>query len=180
MVVGIVVLAIVAVVVGWFISTSNSVNRMIVKIDESKSDIEIQLKKRFDVLTQSMNIAKGFVKHENEIFNNLHSVKTKMSVDEINETVSNQNEAMSNLLALGEAYPELKSAELFSNLQKQLTEENAQFAASKRAFNANVAKLNGIVVSFPNSIVCNIKGQKRVAFIKEDNVEEMKNVDMEF
>lgn len=180
MVIGILLLLVAATVAGWYISTSNGINRMVVKIDESKSDIEVQLKKRYDVLTQSMNTAKGFVKHENEIFTNLHSVKSRMSVDEINEAVTNQNEVMSNLMALGEAYPELRSAELFSNLQKQLTEENAQFAASKRAFNANVTKLNNMVVSFPSSIVCNMKKQEKMNFIKEENVEAMKDINFEF
>lgn len=174
------VIAVAVILVFWWISTSNKINRIKVKIDESQSGIEIQLKKRYDVITQSLNVAKGFVKHENEIFTNLRAINTGMSVDEINEAVNSQNKAMSNLLALGEAYPELKSGELFGNLQHQLSEENAQFAASKRAFNANVTSLNNIIVSFPSAIVASSKGQQKINFIKEENIESMKDINIEF
>ena len=180
MIIGIIIAVLVIAVVIWWISTSNKINRINVKIDESKSGIEIQLKKRYDVITQSMNVAKGFIKHENEIFTNLRAVSSVMSVDEINDAVASQNKAMSNLLALGEAYPELKSGELFGNLQHQLSEENAQFAASKRTFNANVTSLNNMIVSFPSSVVANSKGQKKMDFIKEENIESMKDINIEF
>lgn len=172
-----IIVALILILVIWFVSVSNTVNRAIVKIDESKSGIEIQLKKRYDVLMQSMNIAKGYVKHEKEIFTSLRAVNSGMSVGEINDVVSSQAQAMQRLFALGEAYPELKSAELFSNLQMQLSEENAQFAASKRAFNANVTRLNNLVVSFPASVVCSMKSQSRMDFIKEENIEAVKNID---
>jgi LemA protein len=174
----IIVLAVTSAAAAWCISTSNSVNRLLVKIDESKSGIEIQLKKRYDILTESLNIAKGYAKHEEKLFTELRAVKSGMSVGEINEAAAEQAKAVSGLLALGEAYPEMKSSQMFANLQAQLSEENAQFAASKRAFNANVTKLNNLVVSFPASIVCSIKGQQKMEFIREENVEAMKNVSM--
>ena len=70
------VIAVAVILVFWWISTSNKINRIKVKIDESQSGIEIQLKKRYDVITQSLNVAKGFVKHENEIFTNLRAINT--------------------------------------------------------------------------------------------------------
>lgn len=173
-----IILVIAVVLVFWFISTSNTVNRAVVKIDEAGSGIEIQLKKRFDVLTQSMEIAKGFAKHETEVFTDLRKITSGMTVDEMNEAIDNQSKAMKSLFALGEAYPELKSSELFSNLQVQLTEENAQFAASKRAFNANITYLNNLIVSFPTSIVCSIKGQQKREFLHEDNIDAMKNINL--
>ena len=60
MIIGIIIAVLVIAVAIWWISTSNKINRINVKIDESKSGIEIQLKKRYDVITQSMNVAKGF------------------------------------------------------------------------------------------------------------------------
>lgn len=179
MIIGIVI-GILLLCIIWWISTSNRINRLVVKIDEAKSSIEIQLKRRYDVLSQSLSIAKEFVEHENEIFMNLRAVSRGMSLDEINNAVNDQNKVMSNLLALGEAYPELKSAELFKNLQNQLSEENAQFAASKRMLNSNIASLNNMVVSFPSSIVAGSKGQSKMAFIKEDNTETLKDFKVDF
>lgn len=176
-IVGIIVAIVIAIIV-WFISISNTVNRAFVKIDESKSAIEIQLQKRYDVLTQSMDIAKGFATHEKDIFTSLRQVNSGMSINDLNEITQEQAQAITKLVALGEAYPELKSSELFSNLQVQLSEENAQFAASKRAFNANVTSFNNICVSFPTSIVCSMKGKSKLDYIKEDNIEAKKDINM--
>lgn len=175
-----IVIAVLVILVGWFISVSNTLNRAVVKMDESKSGVEIQLKRRYDILTQSLDIAKSYVKHEEKVFTNLRAVNSGMSVAEMNETLENQAEAMNGLLALAENYPELRSEELFSNLQKQLTEENAQLAAAKRALNANITKINNLVVSFPTSIVCGMKGQGKEEFLKEENVDAMKNLNMSF
>lgn len=182
MVVGIVVAVAVVLLatLGWFVSTSNKVNRANVKIDEAKSGVEIQLKRRYDILTQSLEVAKGYMKHEEKVFTNLRAVNSGMSVEEINETIKEQGQAIDGLLALAENYPELRSAEMFGNLQKQLTEENAQLAASKRAFNSNVTRMNNMVVSFPSSIVCSMKGQAKIDFIKEENVDEIKEVKISF
>lgn len=170
--------AIVFFIISWFVSTSNNVNRLQLKIDEARSGIEIQLRKRYDTLTQSMNIAKGYAAHEKELFTELRRVNSGMSVSEINECARNQQQCMTRFAALGEAYPELKSSEMFSNLQKQLSEENAQFAASKRAFNANTTFYNNLVVSFPSSLVCTIKGVTKLEYIKEDIDDSVRNIDL--
>ena len=175
-----IVLIVIVVLIGWFISTSNTLNRAIVKVDESKSGVEIQLKRRYDILTQSFNVAKGYMKHEESVFANLRAVNSGMSVAEMNETIDNQGKAISGLMALAESYPELRSEELFSNLQNQLSEENAQLAAAKRALNANITKINNLVVSFPSSIVCSMKGQGKEEFLKEENVEAIKDVKLTF
>lgn len=174
------VIAIVLFIACLCVLVSNDVNRAIVKIDESKSGIEIQLKRRYDILTQSLEIAKGYMKHEEKIFTNLRSVNSGMGISEINEALENQSKCSKELFALAEEYPELRSEELFSNLQKQLSEENAQLSASKRAFNANVTVLNNLVVTFPSSIVCGWKKQGKMEFIKEENLEEIKNVNIKF
>lgn len=169
-------LAIVVVFALWFIGVSNGVNKALNKIDESKSGIEIQLTQRYDILKQSFEVAKNYAKHEESIFMNLRSINRNMSLDEINEVVDNQSQAMSSLLALGEAYPELKSAELFTTLQRQLTEENAQYSAAKRALNSNITRLNEMVITFPSSMVCSMKGVTKMPFIREDNVEQKKDI----
>lgn len=174
------VVAIVLFIACFCVLVSNDVNRAIVKIDESKSGIEIQLKRRYDILTQSLEIAKGYMKHEEKIFTNLRSVNSGMGISEINEALENQSKCSKELFALAEEYPELRSEKLFSNLQNQLSEENAQLSASKRAFNANVTRLNMIVVSFPSSVVCSMKGQKEMEFIHEENLDDIKEVELKF
>lgn len=85
---------------------------------------------------------------------------------------------MKGFFALGEAYPELKSAEIFNNLINKLSEQSQQYSASRRAVNGNITKLNNYVVSFPTSIVCNSKGVTKMDYIHEENLNELKNIDM--
>lgn len=173
-------IAAITLLAGWGISTSNKINKTNVKIDEGKSAVEIQLRQRHDILTQSMDVAKGYLHHEEKMFTSLRAVNAKMSVEEINKTLENQAKAQKELFALAENYPQLRSAELFSNLQKQLSVENAQLSAAKRAFNANVARLNNFVVAFPSSIICKIKGQSKMEFIREDDIDSIKDVKFTF
>lgn len=171
-----IVLAILVIILIIFISISNSVNRNLNKIEEAKSSVEIQLAKRYDTIKNSFEVAKGYLKHEEKVFTTLRSVNRGMSASEINEVISNQDRALRTLFALGESYPELRSAELFSNLQKQLSEENAQFSAAKRALNANITILNNQIVSFPSSLICSMKGLTKMEFIHEENLEAKKEI----
>lgn len=164
----------------FYICTSNEVNKILVKIKESESSVEIQLKRRYDILTQSIEVAKGYMNHKEKVFTNLRNVYTGMGIVEINKALKNQATISKELVALAEEYPELRSEELFFNLQNQLTEENAQLFTAKRDFNANITRLNVIVVSFPSSIVCNMKKQKEMEFIHENNLESIKDIDFNF
>ena len=162
----------------WYIKVSNKVSAALLKIEEAKSGIEIQLQKRYSTLTQSLELAKGYAKHEQELFIGLRTVGKNITVDEINECVKNQNQCLGKISALSESYPELKSLEMFTNLQKQLSEENAQFAAAKRAFNANVTAYNKFVVTVPDNVVCSMRGLSKEKYIEGENVQDMKNISM--
>lgn len=180
MIIGIIILVVVCGVIGWFISTSNSINRANNKIDEAKSGIEIQLVQRYNILTQSLNVAKDYVEYEKEIFTNLRKPNRGMSVSEINEVAAQQADVYQRLIALGENYPQLKSADMFMNLQKQLSEEELQYAASKRTLNANITRLNNLVIQFPSSIVCSAKGISKMEFVREEGLEAKKDINLSF
>jgi len=165
----------------WFISTSNNINRIKLKIDESLSGVEIQLKQRYDVLMQGKSVVEQYAKHEQKVFENLRQlsqVPTNASVDQLNEISSSQEQAVKGIFALGEAYPELKSAELFNNLVNKLSEQSQQYSAARRAVNGNITKLNNFVVSFPSSIICNMKSVTKMDYIHEENIDQLKNIDL--
>lgn len=164
----------------WIIKVSNVVNRAKLKLEEAHSGILIQLRKRYDTLTESMNIAKGYAKHEKYIFENLRRVNDNMSIGEISECIQNHDKCAQRLVALGEAYPELKSSELFMKIQSQLSEENAQLAAAKRAYNANVTSFNKLAVTFPISVVCAIKGTGKQEYLRDDSIEQAGNVNLDW
>ena len=168
-------------VVGWYISISNSVNRIKLKVEESLSGVEIQLRQRYDVLMQGKTVAEQYAKHEQKVFESLRHLKeipSNATVEQLNEASKTQEQAVRGLFALGEAYPELKSAELFNNLIEELSEQSQQYSAARRAVNGNITKLNTYVVTFPSSIVCNMKGVAKMDYIHEENLEQVKDIDM--
>ena len=176
-----ILIVLVVCIIGWFISTSNNINRVKLKIDESLSGVEIQLRQRYDVLMQGKNVAEQYAKHEQKVFEelrNLNQVPENATIDQLNEASISQEQAVKGLFALGEAYPELKSAELFNNLINKLSEQSQQYSASRRAVNGNITKLNNYVVSFPSSIICGMKAVTKMDYIHEENVDQIKNVDL--
>ncbi len=181
----IVILVIVVVIalsiIGWYVSTSNSINRVKLKIEESLSGVEIMLRQRYDVLMQGKKVAEQYAQHEQRVFEGLRhltQVPTNATVSQLNEAAKSQEEVVKGFFALGEAYPELKSAEIFNNLINKLSEQSQQYSASRRAVNGNITKLNNYVVTFPTSIVCNSKGVTKMDYIHEENLNELKNIDM--
>ena len=175
------IVAVVVLIVGWFISTSNRINRIKVKIEESLSGVEIQLRQRYDVLMQGKKVAEQYAIHEQKVFEelrNLSQIPQNASIGELNEASKSQEQVVKGLFALGEAYPELKSAQLFNNLIDQLSEQSKQYSASRRTVNGNITKLNNMIVSFPSSIVCGTKGVKKMDYVHEENLASLKEVDM--
>ena len=177
----IVVGVILLIIICRFIAISNNVNRLKLKVDESLSGVEIMLRQRYDILMQGKSVAEQYAKHEQQVFENLRSlsqVPNHATVEQLNEASREQEQAMNGIFALGEAYPELKSAELFNNLINQLSEQNQQYSASRRAVNGNITKLNNYVVSFPSSLVCSMKGVTKMDYIHEENVNQLKDINM--
>ncbi len=168
-------------VLAWFITVSNSINRIKLKVEESLSGVEIQLKQRYDVLMQGKTIAEQYAKHEQKVFEglrHLREIPQHATVDQLNEAAISQENAVKSIFALGEAYPELKSAQIFNNLINKLSEQSQSYSAARRAVNGNITKLNNYVVTFPSSIVCGIKSVSKMDYIHEENVEQLKDIDM--
>ncbi len=176
----IVVLLIVVIVVVGFISISNNLKRLNTSVEQAKADIEIYMVKRYDVLMNSLNVVKEFVKHEDEVFSKLIEIRKGMNLEELGKQAGIQEEAGRGLVALAEAYPELKSQAVFVELQTQLADQNEHYAAAKRAYNSNVSRFNQAVVVFPNSVVANMQGFKELPFFKDEDAAGKQNADIKF
>lgn len=176
----IIIVAVLIVVLAIVIGVVNKINKYKVKIEEAYSSIEIALVKRYDVIQQSFECAKGYAKHENEIFSKLIEVRRGMSMSQLQDVANSQNRALTGLRATMEAYPNLKADSLFSNLQNQLAVENEHFAASKRVYNSNVSIYNQYVISFPVCLIAVLVGGYKKEFFKEQNLESKKDISFEF
>jgi LemA protein len=107
-------------------------------------------------------------------------VRRGLSISDMGDVATSQDKAVKSLVAVAEQYPTLKADTVFSNLQRQLTEENAHFAAAKRVYNSNVSLYNQYIVAFPASFVAGISGASKRDFFAEDNVESKRDIKFEF
>ena len=109
-----ILLLIVLITVVWAVKTSNNIKRMEIKVDEAFSGIEVALTKRYDMLTKMLDVCKGFMKHESELFSKVISLRRGMSLGEMGEADREMGELTGRLFAVAENYPELRSAQVFA------------------------------------------------------------------
>jgi LemA protein len=170
----IIIIAVVAALVifalaAWWISTSNGFKRKKIKIDEALSGIEVALTKRFDLLTKLLDVAKGFTKHEKELFAEVINLRRGMNVSELNQAAGQLDAMASGIRAVAEAYPELRSSDVFVQLQSGIRDAEEHLQAARRLYNSNVASLNTAIEVFPSSIVAKSQNvQRREFFAAED------------
>ena len=152
----------------WFISVGNRLNRYLVTNEESKRTVDIVIVKRYDTISEMLKVAKAYAKHEQEIFTDLVALRQGATIQESNQVITNQNDVLAQIRAVGENYPELLSSNQFLALQKEIADENEDLAAAKRIVNSNVSHINQEIVSFPASIVAGVKGIHQVPFLAEE------------
>lgn len=165
-----IVVIIVLILVIWYISTLNSLNRMIVKIDESLSGIDVALTKRYDVLTKMIDVVKSYAKHEKETLFEVIKLRDNMSLKEKGKANQSMDENFKKINIIAENYPELKSSENFKTLQQSITDVEEHLQAARRLFNSNVSLYNQKLVSFPDSVVANSKGMIKKDFFEIDEI----------
>lgn len=163
-IVGIIVLIIAA----WYISTSNKLNRAVVKIDESLSGIDVALTKRYDVLTKMMDVVKAYAKHEKETLFEVINLRKDMSIQEKNEANKAMDENMKKINIVAENYPELKSSENYKTLQQSIADVEEHLQAARRLYNSNVSLFNQLLVTFPTSSIAKNKGMTKKDFFEAD------------
>ena len=175
----IIAVALVVLVVGWYISVMNKIRTTEVKIEESKSGIDVALTKRFDILTKLLDITKAYAQHEKFTLMETVKLRSGMSMKECADANSKMNEAAKAINIVAEAYPELKSSENFKQLQMTVADVEEHLSAARRAYNSNVSFYNQTIVKFPSSIVAkNIGAQSKEFFEAEE--EKRADVKMDF
>lgn len=163
------IVAIVIIIVVWYISTMNSLRAAELKVDEADSGIDVALTKRYDVLTKQLAVVKEYASHESKTLYETIKLRQGMSMAEKKEAASKMDEVASQIQLTAEAYPELKSSENFKMLQNSITDVEEHLQAARRLYNANVTSFNTKIVMFPASIVANqLALTKRDLFEAED------------
>lgn len=152
----------------WYISVSNKLNRAVVKIDESLSGIDVALTKRYDVLTKMIDVVKAYAKHEKETLFEVINLRKDMTIQEKNDANKTMDENFKRINVVAENYPELKSSENYKTLQQSIADVEEHLQASRRLYNSNVSLFNQMLVTFPTSSIAKNKGLTKKDFFEAD------------
>ena len=177
------IIVIAVIIVLYIISVYNGLVTLRNKVDDQASQIDVQLKRRFDLIPNLVETVKGYAKHEKSTLEDVIKARnTYTSAGDLNDQLKADGElsnAISKLFALTESYPELKANENFTNLQKELSATEEKIVYSREFYNDSVLKLNNKIDMFPSNIVAGMFGFKKRQFFEASN-EERQNVQVKF
>ena len=155
-----IVLFVVIVVLLWFTLSYNGFIRLINRTKEAWADIDVQLKRRYDLIPNLVNAVKGYAAHEAGTFEKITAARTAaMNAGTVKEHEQAENMltgALKSLFAVAEAYPDLKANTNFLELQRELADTENKIQAARRFYNGNVRDLNTKIESFPSNIVAGL------------------------
>ena len=179
----IILIVVIVILVLWVVATYNGLVSLRNRVKDSWSQIDVQLKRRFDLIPNLVETVKGYTKHESETLENVIKARnTYMSATLPEDQMKADGEltkAISKLFALSESYPELKANTNFIDLQEQLKETENKIAMSRQFYNDVVLQYNNKIEMVPSNIIANIfKFQKQAFF--EENDEARENVKVKF
>ena len=182
-IVGAVLAFIMLILIFAFVKIRNNMIYAYNKVEESLSLIDIQLKQRFDLIPNLVEVVKGYSKHERTVFKeitHLRNLATKTNVEE--EKLDYANKIVPKLreiVAIAEDYPDLKGDALFKSLMAELVLVEDKIVAARRFYDSNVAIYNTKIEVFPNSIIANMFGYTRLEMFRIDAGEKI-NVVVKF
>lgn len=140
------------------------------RVKEAWSDIDVQLKRRYDLIPNLIETVKGYANHEQQTLQNVTEARTKaMGAQNLEEQAQAENMltgALKSLFAVSENYPDLKANENFLELQRELTDTENKIQSARRFYNTNVRDLNISVESFPSNIIASIFKFKKEEFFE--------------
>jgi len=157
---GIIVLAVVVVVLAlWVVGLYNSLVKNKNLMQEAWSGIDVQLKRRHDLVPNLVETVKGYAAHESEVFEKTTKARAEaMSARGVGDTAKAESQlsgALTDLRAVAENYPTLRATENFQQLSRNLSELEDEIQASRRIYNSNVQSYNTDIQQFPGSIIAN-------------------------
>ena len=155
-----IIIGIVVVLLLYIILTYNGLVTLRNRVKEAWSDIDVQLKRRYDLIPNLVEVVKGYASHEKETLERVITARNvAMSANGAKEKGEAENVlsgALKNLFALSENYPDLKASTNFLELQKELTDTENKIQAARRFYNGNVKDFNTKIETFPANIIANM------------------------
>ena len=179
----IIIIAIVILIIIWFVSTYNALISLRNRKDDQWAQIEVQLKRRADLIPNLVETVKGYAKHEKGTFEDVVKARNTYvaasTPEEEMKAAGEVTQALNKLFALSEAYPELKANENFMSLQNDLKDTEDKISTARQFYNDTVLTYNNKVEMIPSNIVANITGFKKAPFF-EASEEDKKTPQVKF
>ena len=154
----------------WAIVTYNRFVTLRNRVKEAFSDIDVQLKRRYDLIPNLVNTVKGYAAHEKGVFEKVTEARARaMGATGMHEKAAAENmlsQTLKSLFAVAEAYPDLKASNNFVELQRELRDTEDKIQAARRFYNTNVMALNTMSENFPANIVGGMFGFKKEEFFE--------------
>src|SRR3954462_682529 len=167
-----IILALILIAVLYVIATFNNLVKLQNRADEGFSDIDVQLKRRHDLIPNLVETVKGYAAHERQTLENVTAARNQAVAatgPEAQGQAENQlSGALRQLFAVAENYPDLKASQNFLELQNEITDTEDKIQAARRFYNMTVRDLNIKVQSFPSSLIANSRGIQKREFFELD------------
>ncbi len=177
-------IGIIVVVALWLISSFNGLVRARNRAKEAWSDIDVQLKRRYDLIPNLVETVKGYAAHEKDALEKVINARAKaMGVQGVaakGEAENMLSGALKSLFALSEAYPNLRASENFSKLQDELTDAEDKIQAARRFYNTNVLTLNNKIEQFPTNLIAGMFSFTKQEFFELGSTVEREPVKVAF
>ncbi len=179
-----IILGIAVVVLLWAVAIYNGLVQLRVRAEGSWSDIDVQLKRRYDLIPNLVETVKGYAAHESKVFESVTQARARAmgaaAPGDKGEAEQGLTGALKSLFAVAENYPQLRASENFQGLQSSLAQVEEAIQSSRRYYNAVVRDYNTKLQVVPDSFVASAAGFKPKEFFQPDSPEERKNVKVSF
>lgn len=178
-------LGIIAVIIIWMVMMFNNFVTLKNRTKEAWADIDVQLKRRYDLIPNLVSAVKGYMTHEQGTFEKITQARSNaMNAQGVEEKAKTENMlsgALKSLFAVSENYPDLKANQNFLELQSELSDTENKIQAARRFYNGNVRDLNIKIESVPSNMIANLfKFKKREFFELDENSEAKENIKVNF
>jgi LemA protein len=179
-----IVLGLIALIALWVAMIFNGLVVLKNRSKEAFADIEVQLKRRYDLIPNLVETVKGYATHEKELFEKVTQARANaMSAQGVEQKAGAENmlsDTLKSLFAVSENYPDLKASTNFLELQRELTDTEDKIQAARRFYNTNVRDLNIKVESFPENLIAGSLGFKQMELFQTANEAERQPVGVKF
>ena len=174
-----IILAVISLILIWLYITHVQLIKKRNKALEAFSSVDVQLKKRYDLIPNLVSIAKGYMAHEKGLFEQITELRAQaMKLSAKSENIGRKidlnckiSDNMGQIMMLAENYPELKANEIMLNLMRNLTDIEEHIAAARRFYNSAVNEINNMVEMFPSNLVASMMGVKKFEFFEAKDIE---------